>query len=435
MFPWAPLTYKHPSFVIRMAATRSGSKGKGRARAVSPRAAACARPSAARVAAARTTVERAASLRALNAANSAEDEDRPYEDEGKTRSFVTPRVDGNKEETVLTNIRRFIGGTSTSTIIHLLCVYLPISGRPKVICSTTATTTDTTIEVLYDDEAIAFLAGAAAANVKEAEDPFAMVISRASSPELPASLNDAEALNRLDRHTAATALVSATREEISARIAIEAADEALAQRLQAAEDAAAHAEQSAARASTSRRMIASTPDPATPMEITPNPTPVILRTAPTSPTPSGRAVPAPGHVLRGFPALDGIAREAGSRMTFNPTGALPRGQTAMAPPAYFGTSAQGRGFAAGPGSASTSRQPSAGPSTARAGPSGPPAYSKDAPGTSYFVLPTRPTPRNRFSEHQVIKTSTELVNGTPVISIMDSDAEDNDEEPVQETDN
>ncbi len=41
---------------------------------------------------------------------------------------------------------------------------------------------------------------------------------------------------------------------------------------------------------------------------------------------------------------------------------------------------------------------------------------------SFFTMPVRPTPLNGFVEHEVITTSTEMVNGTPYITILDFDA-------------
>lgn len=296
-----------------------------------------------------------------------------------------------------------------------------------------------------------------------------MIISRPPTPELLASLTDREELDRAARQAVLRDFVRVTREELSARVATNIADEELAASLQASELADAHARQYGA--GPSRRQIQCTPDPATPMDITPNATPIRIRTAPTSPTPAA----APAHTLRHFAAVNRAPREeeaslataaiahpdgqfnaqqhvAGPPPAFSPpqSTAVPVGRgrtarqlsafirdqmaTAGMPPAY--SDATPANYQQATGNASTScqraglapasRRTGAGPSTAQAGSStGPPTYATNVAGTSFFVLPTRPSARNGFvAGQEVVRTATTFVDGNPCIYVFDSDEEE-----------
>lgn len=311
--------------------------------------------------------------------------------------------------------------------------------------------TDVT-EVLHGAEAVAAIAAISVANTTEAEDPTAMQISRPSSPDPPASLTNAEEVARFHRYNAVRELILATRDAVETRVAFESADEELAADLQAAEIAAADAMQN--RTSTSRAAYPATPNPGTPMDITPGPALIPRHVTPATPSPmtgagSGFVLDQPAHRLaagmtvhernapppgpydsqgRLPPAYSAEGRADG------PSSTLIRGRTTTVGPfnlpAYFSASAiqsrQGNRLNAGP--APTSRR------AAVAGPSRPPAYALNEAGTSYFTMPVRPSPRNGFAEHEVIKTSTEIVNGTPCITIFDSDA-DTEEADEQRSEN
>ena len=84
------------------------------------------------------------------------------------------------------------------------------------------------------------------------------------------------------------------------------------------------------------------------------------------------------------------------------------------------------------------RNAEAGPSRLRqnttAVSSAPPAYALNEAGVSFFTIPVRPTPLNGFVEHEVIATSTEMVDGTPYITILDFNADANADVDAQDTD-
>lgn len=303
--------------------------------------------------------------------------------------------------------------------------------------------TDVT-EVLHGAEAAAAIAVISAANAAEAEDPNAMLISRPSSPDPPTSLTNVEEVARFHRYNAVRELILATRDAVETRVAFESADEELAASLQAAEIAAANAAQNCA--STSCLAHDATSNPATPMEITPGPAPIPRHATPASPSPmsgagSGFVLGQPPRRLAALMAAnERNASPAGpydaqgrlppaycvENHTVGPSSTLMRGRTettrASNPLTHSLVSAavNGRGNASSAGPASSSRR------NAPAGPSRPPAYALNEAGMSYFTMPVRPSPRNGFAEHEVIQTSTEIINGTPCITIFDSDADTED---------
>lgn len=275
----------------------------------------------------------------------------------------------------------------------------------------------------------------------EADDTDRMQVCHPSSPDPPAFLTDLDAVARFDRYEATRQLILATRDIVARKVDFESADEELAANLQAAEIAAANANQSHASASTSRAAYAATPDPA-PMDITPSPAPIPRHASPASPSPtsgvgSGFALGHPAHRLTaGMGIRECDATPAGpydsqgrlppaystEERADDPSSTLTRGRTTAAtasnPLTHLSARAVGNrlGNALSAGRASTSRR------NAVAGPSRPPAYALNEPGTSYFTMPVRPSPQNGFVEHEVIKTSTEIIDGTPCITIFDSDA-------------
>ena len=315
--------------------------------------------------------------------------------------------------------------------------------------TTTTTTSVTVTTMLYDDEAIAaWNSGLAGANSAATPDGDITMDSRPQSPEPPASLNDTEGIARYNRHIAAGELVAVEKAEANTRISANLADEELAARLQEAELVAAQAQHRGE--GPSRLATARTPDPATPMDITPLPTPLRPRTAPASPSPATAAVPghrrpierAPQAVVGGAaltaftPYVDppnAPQHVAGppptSTRPSQPT-AVPirQGRTVSQPSA-----STERGRAARPVlAAAASRSRTAGPSSAVAGPSSapagrprlPPAYVKDAPGPSLLMIPVQPSPENGFADCQTVMTYTTFMeDGTPCIHIVDNDGE------------
>ena len=250
---------------------------------------------------------------------------------------------------------------------------------------------------------------------------------------------------RFNRREAVREYVTATKDGMSAKIAIEIADAELAAELQEAEVAAA-AEAGQRGVGLPRSATARTPDPATPMDITPNPTPYRTRTAPASPSPAAGA--APDHTLPRVVPVERAPLQATVRTTaasFTPyvdqpdaqqrvpanvpacqrrVASQPSASTHAQPPPVYSAAPTGR--AARPVAAGTaSRQPTAGPSSARAVPSGLPTYASHAPGPSIFVVPVRPSPSNGFASHETVRTyTTFMADGTPCIRIIDNNDED-----------
>lgn len=270
-----------------------------------------------------------------------------------------------------------------------------------------------------------------------------MQVCHSASPDPPTFLTDLDEVARFHRYEAARQLILATRDAVARKVDFESADEELAANLQAAEIAAANAMQNQAGASTSRAAYVATPEPPVPMDITPSPAPIPRHAAPASPSPASGA--GSGITLGQLPrrltalmatnehnTLPAGPYNAQGRLppaycvedrTVRPSSTLMSSRTAAAeasdPLTHSSASAvvDGRGNTLGVGSASTSR------TNAAAGPSRPPAYALNEPGMSYFTIPVRPSPRNGFAEHEVIKTSTEMINGTPCITIFDCDAD------------
>ncbi|KJA13138.1 hypothetical protein HYPSUDRAFT_209793 [Hypholoma sublateritium FD-334 SS-4] len=384
----------------------AAAKGKGKARALSPR------DLTERTEAARASAERAAASERIAAARApAARDSTPYQESTASRSALTRITNGTQLETVVLAARAVDGVQPTVT-------------RRRI--------TDVT-EVLHGAEAAAAMVAISAANMPDA-DPNAMQISRPSSPDPPASLTDVAELARFDRFNAVRQLILATRDIIDKKVAFESADEELAANLQAAEIAVAN--QMENRATTSRATYDASPNPGTPMEITPGPAPIPRYATPATPSP--RSAAGSGFMLRQSAAQRAaVGLHTGP---YNSRGQLPpaysaegraerpfstltRGRTAALGasniPAYFSRSAVegGQGSTSSAGSAATSHR------NAEAGPSRPPAYALNEAGMSYFTMPVRPSPRNGFAEHEVIRTSTEIVNGTPCITIFDSDAD------------
>ena len=117
-----------PSPLETMAITRSATKGKGRA--VSPHVSSSIRAAAGRVSAARASIERAAIGRAINAATSAEDERRPYQDVTNSQSSLTHFVNGAREDGLALHLRRFEGN-----ILLFIYLFLRIlMSSPRAAC-------------------------------------------------------------------------------------------------------------------------------------------------------------------------------------------------------------------------------------------------------------------------------------------------------------
>ncbi|KJA14110.1 hypothetical protein HYPSUDRAFT_59549 [Hypholoma sublateritium FD-334 SS-4] len=395
--------------------TSAAAKGKGKARDASPR------NLPKRTAAARASAERAtASERVVAARAPAAQDSTPYQESTFSSSARTRIPHGTQHETIVLAARAVDGAQPTVT-------------RRRI--------TDVT-EVLHGAEAAAAISAISGVNMADAEDPDAMQISRQSSPDPPASLTDVADLARFNRYHAVRELILATRDIVDKKVAFESADEELAANLQAAEVAAANGMDSNG-ASTSRVAYSASPNPATPMEITPGPAPVPRYSTPASPSPtsgagssfaSGQsarppAVGTPVYEHNGLPT--GPYNSQGQlppaynheERADRPSSMLTRGRAAAVGastlPAYFSASAVQvrQGSTSSAGSAYASRR------NAVAGPSRPPAYALNEAGTSYFTMPVRPSPRNGFAEHEVIKTSTEIVNGRPCITVFDSDAD------------
>lgn len=448
-----------------MTVTRASAAAKGKAREVSPRAVAN------RAAAARASVERVAAERVTAAQALSVGGQVPYQENSTSRSAFTLIPNGSQHEVVTLAARAVDGGTYLIQSMYITYPNLHASA-PPIVTRKRKTVTEVT-EVLYGEEAAAAISAISSANAPQVADNDAMVICRPTTPDPPASLTDLEGVARFTRSQAARQFVTVTREEMEAQIARELADEELAAKLQASEWARANV-QHGAGASTSRATFASTPDPAgTPMDITPSPAPIPRHAAPPSPSPlagsgsrlalgqsgrhltaaNGMSVAAASAPSAGLFTTQGLATGApsesapvmgppsppsysvttgpanGQGRDAGPSSTSIRGRMSAAgslrPPTHSSTSASGsrQGGTPGPGPASTSRR------AAAAGPSRPPAYSENAPGTSYFILPIRPSARNGFvAGHEVVRTSTEIIDGTPYITINDDAADDTEEE-------